>query len=258
VNQLQRQDLHNFWAARYQPDNILFSIAGKFDWEHVVERMQVLFGGWSGHAEPSPEQQPRPAPSIALEHQEGKQEHLGLMVPFPNYTDPDYYAAQVLSEVLGGNMTSRLFVEVREKRGLVYSVGAYEQPSRAMGAVFIYAGTPPEKARETAEVVIAELQRLQAGGLTQDELDRAKIQLKSELVMQSESASARMASNMRSWWYRRQLIPTHDIRTAIDAVTLGQIDRVLRRYPPTQPLSLAMVGPADSDAVTQGIFPIAQ
>src|SRR2546428_1762160 len=64
VNQLQQQDLKNFWAARYQPDNVLFSIAGKFDWEHVVERMQALFGDWSGHAEPSPEQHPQPRPSI--------------------------------------------------------------------------------------------------------------------------------------------------------------------------------------------------
>src|SRR6266481_2874232 len=84
VQSLQRQDLRDFWKARYQPNNTLFAIAGKFDWDHVVELMQTLFGNWSGTAAPSPEQRPQPAASIALEHQEGQQEHLALMFPFPN------------------------------------------------------------------------------------------------------------------------------------------------------------------------------
>ena len=114
----------DFWQDRYLPNDALFSIAGKFDWEHVVARMEELFDGWQGVAMASPQELPMPTSSVALEHQEGKQEHLALMFPFPNYTDPDYYAAMVIAEVLGGNMASRLFVEVREKRGLVYSVSA--------------------------------------------------------------------------------------------------------------------------------------
>src|SRR6266480_2678276 len=74
VQTLQRQDLRDFWKARYQPNNTLFAIAGKFDWDHIVELMQTLFGNWSGTAAPSPEQRPQPAASIALEHQEGQQE----------------------------------------------------------------------------------------------------------------------------------------------------------------------------------------
>src|SRR5947199_551434 len=104
VQQLQRQDLLNFWKARYQPNNVLFSIAGKFDWEHVVEQVEKLFGSWSGQTPPSPEERPVPAANVTLEYQEGKQENLSIMFPFPNYTDPDYYAAQVIGEVLGGTM----------------------------------------------------------------------------------------------------------------------------------------------------------
>src|SRR6266700_1815577 len=145
VQQLQRQDLRDFWKARYQPDNVLFSIAGKFDWEHVVEQLEKLFGTWSGQTTPSPEERPVPTASLALEHQEGKQEHLSLMFPFPNYTDPDYYAAQVIGEVLGGTMASRLFVEVREKRGLVYGISAGLTSNKHIGATRIYAGTTPEQ-----------------------------------------------------------------------------------------------------------------
>ena len=108
VRALQRKDLQDFWQARYQPNNVLFSIAGKFDWEHVVQKMQDLFGDWQGQATPSPVQKPHPESTVFLEHQEGqqegKQEHLGMMFPFPDYTDVDYYPALVISEVLGGNM----------------------------------------------------------------------------------------------------------------------------------------------------------
>src|SRR5579863_8896316 len=124
VKALRQQDLREFWKARYQPDHVIFAIAGKFDWDHVVKQLETLFGNWQGQAEPSPEQHPMPATRIKLEHEERQQEHLAMMCPFPNYTDPDFYAAQVIAEVLGGNMASRLFVEVREKRGLVYSVSA--------------------------------------------------------------------------------------------------------------------------------------
>src|SRR5579875_4151861 len=99
VRSLQRYDLRQFWKERYQPNNMLFAIAGKFDWDHVVRRVEELFGSWQGQAAPSPEQRPVPTPRIALEHQDGKQEHIALMVPFANYTDPDYYPSMVVSEV---------------------------------------------------------------------------------------------------------------------------------------------------------------
>src|SRR5436305_2461901 len=112
---IQRQDLRNFWQERYHPNNTLFTIAGKFDWDHVVKQMQDHFGSWEGEASPTPEQHPKPKTSVSLEYREGKQEHLALMCPFPNYTDPDYYTAMFIAEVLAGGMASRLFLELRKK-----------------------------------------------------------------------------------------------------------------------------------------------
>ncbi len=247
VNDLQRQDLRTFWQARYQPDNVLFAIAGKFEWDHVVEQMQTLFGGWSGHTEPSPEQRPAPTANVALEHQEGKQEHLALMCPFPNYVDPDYYAAQVVSEVLGGNMASRLFVEVREKRGLVYGVSAGLGSNKHIGAMRIYAGTTPEQGRECLKVIVDELRKLEQDGITADELARAKVQLKSENVMRSEGSAARMGAISRSWWYERKLRTIQEVKEAIDAVTQEQVLHVLRRFSPLNPLTVAAIGPLGQD-----------
>src|SRR5579883_2024140 len=247
VRSLQRYDLRQFWKARYQPNNLLFAIAGQFDWDHVVRRVEELFGGWQGSATPSPEQWPRPVQRVAIEHQEGKQEHIALMVPFANYTDPDYYPALVVSEVLGGNMASRLFVEVREKRGLVYSVSASQTANKHIGALRIYAGTKPEQAHECLQVIVNELRKLEQEGITADELERAKIQLKSENVMRGEGSGARMGAIARSWWFERKVHTIQEVKEAIDAVTQESIMELLRNHSLLNPLTVAAIGPLSQE-----------
>jgi predicted Zn-dependent peptidase len=247
VRSVQRADLHAFWRERYKPDNVLFAIAGKFDWEHVVSRIEQLFGTWEGHAPATTAFSPQPTNVVALEHQEGKQEHLGLMFPFPKYTDADYYPALVISEILGGNMASRLFVEVREKRGLVYGVHANLVGNKHIGAMRIYAGTTPEQAHECLEVIINELRKLAQEGITADELARAKVQLKSENIMRSEGSGARMGAITRSWWYERRLKTIQEVKESIDAVTQEQVLAVLQRYSPLNPLTIAAIGPLQRD-----------
>ena len=243
LEQIQRQDLRNFWQERYRPNNTLFTIAGKFDWDRVVLQMQKQFGSWEGKAPPTPEQYPRPTTSVSLEYREGKQEHLALMCPFPNYADPDYYAAMVIAEVLGGSMASRLFVEVREKRGLVYGVSANLAGNKHMGSLRIYAGTTPESGRECLQVIVNELQKLAQKGITADELERTKIQLKSEHVMHGEGSASRMGAIARSWWYERGVKTIQEVKDAIDAVSQEQVLRVLQRFSPINPLTIAGIGP---------------
>ena len=243
LEQIQRQDLRNFWQERYRPNNTLFTIAGKFDWDRVVLQMQKQFGSWEGKAPPTPEQYPKPTTKISLEYREGKQEHLALMCPFPNYADPDYYAAMVIAEVLGGSMASRLFVEVREKRGLVYGVSANLAGNKHMGSLRIYAGTTPESGRECLQVIVNELQKLAQKGITADELERTKIQLKSEHVMHGEGSASRMGAIARSWWYERGVKTIQEVKDAIDAVSQEQVLRVLQRFSPINPLTIAGIGP---------------
>jgi predicted Zn-dependent peptidase len=249
VQSVQRQDLREFWRSRYQPNDVLFAIAGKFAWDHVVEQVQALFGDWSGQAAASPEQRPTPTADITLEPQEGKQEHLGMMFPFPNYTDPDYYAALVISEVLGGSMASRLFVEVREKRGLVYGVSAGLTGNKHVGAMRIYAGTTPEQGHECLEVIVNELRKLEQEGITADEMARAKVQLKSENVMRGEGSGSRMGALSHSWWYERKLRTIQEVKEEIDAVSEEQVLGVLRRFSPLNPLTVAAIGPLEREAL---------
>jgi predicted Zn-dependent peptidase len=247
IKNLQRYDLRQFWKARYQPNNMLFTIAGKFDWGHVVKRVEELFGGWIGAATPSPDQRPTPAPHVALEHQEGKQEHIVLMVPFANYTDPDYYPALMVAEVLGGNMASRLFVEVREKRGLVYSVSASQSANKHIGGLRVYAGTTPEQAHECLQVIVNELRKMEHEGITADELERAKVQLKSETVMRSEGSGARMGAIARSWWFERKVRTIQEVKEAIEAVTQESILDLLHHHSLVHPLTVAAIGPLSQE-----------
>jgi predicted Zn-dependent peptidase len=247
LEQLQQQDLRNFWQTRYQPNNVLFAIAGKFDWDHVVEKLEQLFGDWQGEAQPTPEINPHPEQSISVEFREGQQEHIALMVPFPKYTDPDYYAAMVIAEVLGGSMASRLFVEVREKRGLVYSVSAGLSGNKHIGALRVYAGTTPEQAHECLEVILNELRKLEKEGITADELERTKVQLKSETVLHGEGSAPRMSLILRTWWYERNIKTIQEVKDAIDAVTQEQVLNVLQRFSPLNPLTVAAIGPLSQE-----------
>ncbi len=243
VEQLTPDDLRAFYRARYRPQGALISIAGAFDWEHAVSRVGELFGEWSGAAPETPEQRPQPQTGVNVEISEGNQEHIGMAFPFPTYGDPDYYAANVVLEIFGGGMTSRLFREVREKRGLVYSVAALFAPNGTFGAGYLYAGASPDKARETVQVMLDELRLLQTQGVSEDELQRAKTQIKSELVMRGESSAARMGALARSWWFEQRLITIQELKAAIDGVTAEQIMGLLQRFPPTKPLVIGAIGP---------------
>jgi len=253
VSGLTPDNLRTFWQARYQPAGALVAIAGKFDWDTVVAQFADQFHDWQGPRPANTPQHPQPHSAVAVEQTAGTQEHIGLALPFLTYGDPDYYAAVLAIEILGGGMTSRLFSEVREKRGLAYSVAASFLPNAALGAVLIYAGTTPEKARETLSVIHTELRRLEENGITEDELRRAKVQVKSEVVMRGESSSSRMATIARSWWYERRLWTMQEIRERIDAVTTEQIADLLRRFPLTQTIVVGAIGPCSEAELTNGI-----
>jgi predicted Zn-dependent peptidase len=243
VESLEPDDLRAFYRTWFQPQGALIAIAGNFDWDAVVARVGDLFGDWRGAPPVADPQRPNPSAAVNIELHDGTQEHIGMAFPFPKYGDPDYYAASVVSEIFGGGMTSRLFREVREKRGLVYSVASIFAPNGVYGAEFLYAGTTPEKSPETVRVMLDELRRLQSDGVSQDELDRAKVQLKSELVMRGESSGARASALARSWWFEQRITTIQELKETIDSVTREQILGLLRRFPTTEPLVIAAIGP---------------
>ena len=146
----------------------------------------------------------------------------------PNESDPDSFGFRIAAVILGGEASSRLFTEVREKRGLCYSVGASASTGRDRGVLQIYAGSTPQRATTTAQCILDELARFETG-VNQIEFDRAKIGFKSRMVMQGESAMAR-ASNITNDMYRIGTARTlTELTTILDGWTLERVNDVIKR-----------------------------
>lgn len=175
--------------SNFNLSQTIFAIAGKYDFNALCSLLEDLFDS------PQPDYDPgitagAKGDKYLHRHNDGAQVHIGLMTPTVPPSSKDYYNAMTSVSVLSGGMSSRLFTEVREKRGLCYAIGAQYHTLKSVSGISCYAGTTPEKAQETIDVIIAEFDRL-SDGITENELQRAKVGLKSTLIMQSESSSAR-------------------------------------------------------------------
>jgi predicted Zn-dependent peptidase len=227
-------------AKRYVARGAILSIAGNVDvqaWKSEIER----------HFGDLPAGEPekiitRPPPGRVLhEDQQSEQTHIGIAYASIPETHDDYYLARMATEVLSGGMSGRLFTEVREKRGLCYSVWAGYSSLKDQGSILGYAGTSNDRAQATLDCMIAEHYRL-SEGVTQAELDRAKIGLKAGTIMQGESTTARAGSLAHDWWMRGRLRTLDEIKNAIDSITLDQVNAYLKRNPPGE-MTIVTVGP---------------
>lgn len=223
------------------PNNALIAVAGKFDWAAVKKLVEDRFGAWQGKKDRLVVGEFSPENKTCHLQRETSQLQIALAYPSVSFEHPGYYAAKVAVSVLSGGMAGRLFVEVREKRGLVYRISASHSAARNRAAVFASAGTTPDNAEETLSVMLAELKRV-ARDISDDELGRAKADLKSRLIMQSELSSVRAAALVNDWWNMGRLRTLEEIKTGIDAVTAEDIARYVECYP-VSPVTLATLGP---------------
>lgn len=216
--------------AFYRPGGTILAVAGRFTWGELNETLHRLFGDWTGAAPAAPVPHPVQAGQYLHLPQDTNQEQIGVMYRSVPLGDPDFYNMRMGLRVLSGGMGARLFTEVREKRGLCYSVSAYPSVVKGAGAVVAYAGTTPDRCQETLDVMLAELKRLEEG-VTDDELARARTGVLSELVMQSETARARALTIARDQYLLGQIRTMAEIRACVEAVTPESIRDYLRRNP---------------------------
>jgi predicted Zn-dependent peptidase len=250
IRDLTREELQEHHARYFTPANTVCAVAGDFDWDEFRELAARSLGSWEGAAKAPQVPPPSPQPQVHIEHRESQQEHIAAAAPSVPYGHEDYYAAIIAAEVLGGGMSSRLFEEVREKRGLVYSVGASYVPGRHQGSWRAYAGTTPEKAPQTYAVLLHEMRKLDAEGVTEDEFERFRGSTRSSVIMSGESTNARLRSLLTSWWYEGRMKPLSYVRERIDSVTLEQVNRTLREWPVAERLVVCALGPNTSEELT--------
>ncbi|HEX6509939.1 MAG TPA: pitrilysin family protein [Chloroflexota bacterium] len=254
IASMSREVLVDYWRSRYTASNMLISVAGNFDWQAVISQLQTLTAGWPVGTGRSRIETPQPHAGVTVIMKDATQENIGFAFPAVSVADPRYYVAALVAQALGGSSHSRLFQEVREKRGLAYAVQARYDGLEMTGMTRVYVGTSAERAHESVEVVLDELRNLEAAGLTEDELRLSKTRLKSQLVMRSESTLARMASNLRSWWFEGQLHSLDEVRERIDAVTLDEVAEFVQTLGITQNLAAVALGPRSEDELFGGVL----
>ncbi|HTN76113.1 MAG TPA: pitrilysin family protein, partial [Pirellulaceae bacterium] len=185
VEAITLKDVRQSYAANFRPQDAILSVAGKIDFEKLRDHVGELFGNWEPNKTEPIETSPSAGPRNHIAS-ESSQTHIGIAYPSVPYSHPDYYQARGAVGVLSDGMSSRLFTEVREKRGLVYTVYASSHSLKHAGSVLCYAGTTSERAQETLDVMLFELRRLEQG-IEADELSRLKARIKSALIFQQES-----------------------------------------------------------------------
>lgn len=254
ITALRRDDLVEYWADRYTANNIVVSVAGNFDWDGVVDQVDRITASWPVGRGRMVSEEPEPRKAVRVMHKEAAQENVGFAFPGVSITDPHYYALALAVQAFGGSSNSRLFQEVREKRGLAYAVQARFDGLEKTGVVRVYCGTSGERAHESVEVILDELGKLAQEGITEDELRLAKTRLKSQVIMRSESTGARMVANARSWWFEQRLRTLEEVKERIDQVTVEQIGNVLQSLGITERLAAVAVGPRSEDELFGGLL----
>ncbi|MFP4052917.1 MAG: M16 family metallopeptidase [Phycisphaerae bacterium] len=237
--QVRQQATGSFPAA-----GSILAVAGSADWENLCDLTQRCLGGWNPGKEPALETRDAEG-GFAHVRKPTSQTHIALANRAAPVKDARYYAARLAETVLSGGMGGRLFTEVREKRGLAYHVGTQYHSTRDYAGLFTYAGTRPDLAQETFDVTVGELRKL-AGGVTDDEIARARTQVKSSLVMQGESTSARAGALVSDWYHIGKVRSLAEICSAIDAVTNDDIMEYLRAWP-AEDFTILVLGPETVD-----------
>jgi predicted Zn-dependent peptidase len=254
INSISAARILEHYRARYTPDNLVVAAAGNLDHDRVVELIAAAFGpALDGVTRPAPprlggaEADTTKGTGVRLVSRPVEQANLVLGCPGMARTDDRRFALGVLNAALGGGMSSRLFQEVREKRGLAYSVYSFSSQHAECGLWGIYAGCLPAKAEEVLAICQEEISKVIASGLTDEELDRGKGQLRGSIVLGLEDPSSRMSRLGKSELVYPRLEPVDDILAAIDAVTHDRVRDVAAAIL-GQPKALAVVGPFDDDS----------
>jgi len=214
---------------KFNLSQTIFSVAGKYDFDAVCQQIERLFESKPKEGDKSVTLGLRQGKYTHIDN-DGAQVHIGLMTDTVKPTDEDYYNARVAISVLSGGMSARLFTEVREKRGLCYAIGARYHGLKEAAGIMCYAGTMPDKAQETLDCVIGEFNRL-GEGISAEEIDRAKVGLKSSLILQSESSSSRAGAIGSDHYMLGRVRSLDEIKDRIEATNVDSVLAFLRNNP---------------------------
>jgi predicted Zn-dependent peptidase len=257
VSAMTRAQIQRFYRRRYTPPNIVVAAAGNLDHAEVVRLVRQTPLGRGPEAVPAEyRRSTRPVPvqpaRATVRDKDTEQAHLVLGGSGLGRTDDRRFALSVLNNALGGGMSSRLFQEIRERRGLAYAVYSYTSQYADAGLFAVYAGCAPGKVDEVLALTRTELARVAQDGLTEAEVVRGRGMAKGGLVLGLEDTGSRMSRLGKGELLYPKLLSVDDLLALVDAVTVEQVREVAADLL-TRPMSLAAIGPLDEDRFAAGI-----
>jgi predicted Zn-dependent peptidase len=243
VARLDQQKLFAYHGDRFHGGNMVFSAAGNLEHEPFTAAVAAQFAALPA-GEPLDElSAPHPSARILLRNKKSlEQVQICMGVPAPPITDGNRYATLILNTVLGGGMSSRLFQTIREERGMVYSIYSDLSPYRDTGTLCVFAGTSASKALEVVNLVLEEFRKMKETPLSEEELTRAKDQLRGNILMGLESSNSRMANLARQEMYFRQFFTVDEIIARIDDVTAAQVQAMAQRLFEPERIAVTLLG----------------
>jgi predicted Zn-dependent peptidase len=243
VKKLSREAIIDFVSSYYTPDSIIFSISGNFDYEEIVSRINSHFETFNNRQKSFYINKPVMKSSITVLPKDIEQAHVCLATSGLPIISQDRYPLAIIDICLAGGISSRLFQEVREKRGLVYSINSYKALYRPSGIFGIYAGMSVQNIHEVLKIIIDEFAKIKEEALSEEEIIRAKKQLKGSLLLGLESSYYRAYRNAHSEIYFNKIHSVEEICEFIDRITMADVKRVADLVFVPENYALSVVGP---------------
>jgi predicted Zn-dependent peptidase len=246
IARIERAQLEKYFRECYVPKNMIVAAAGCLDHSRLVSWVEKKFGRLDHSPAPPSSPAPRSFALIITRNKRSlEQVHLCLGVPCYPITHPKRHASYVLNTILGGGMSSRLFQNIRERRGLAYTVFSNLDPYSDTGCLSIYAATAPKSTKQTIALILQEFKKIKSKPVSKEELRRAKEHLKGGLVLGLESTGSRMANLARQELYFRAFTSINTMMRSIDRVSADEVREVARDSFNPETIALSLVGKLD-------------
>jgi predicted Zn-dependent peptidase len=243
IRALTVEQMREYWRIRYGTENMVFAVAGNFDWDSIVAQVGTLTADWErGVSGRATARAPFTPSSTFIQRDTFAQEQITIGVPSIDRSDERTYVAHVLATILGDDTGSRLFWALHDT-GLAESASAQVMPFEDDGVFLVYLATDPAHLDEVLDRTQAELRRVQEFDIQEDELERAKAKLISSVVIGGESNNSRAMALIHSWLDHGRLDTLEDVRRKIEAVSLTDLEALVQEYPLWPNQVLTALGP---------------
>ncbi len=251
VAAMDRQTLLDYQSQHYLPEGLVVAAVGNLEHQQVVDLVSEPLGSLAMAPSTQHRLAPSSEPGLHVVPRSLEQVHMVLGHPAPSAVDPERFAAALLNLILGGNMSSRLFQEIREKRGLAYSVYSFLSAYSDSGALGIYLGVSPDRAAEALRVACGEVEGLATGKVSDDELADAKENLTGSILLSAENPETRMSRLARNEINFGRDMPLEDVVAQVEAVSAEDVSRLANRLLSAGKLSATVLGAADADELAK-------